>query len=173
MKQSDLFREQIGLRAATESDCRKFWELRNESAARAASFDSSVISYETHQIWFAKRLADPNTKLFVVLHGKGEEIGYVRFEIAGSEAEISVSLDKEFRGKGLGAAAIRAGCEHVMRELKVERIIAHVRCDNPASAAAFKKVGFVVRAEVEIKGVKAYMMSMQPNRSVSCLLSRS
>jgi L-amino acid N-acyltransferase YncA len=60
-----------------------------------------------------------------------------------------------------------------MRELKVKQIIARVKRDNPTSFAGFKKAGFVVRAEVEIKGVKAYMMSMQPNRSVSCLLSRS
>ncbi len=149
---------QVELRAAKESDCRKFWEWRNESATREASFDTSIILYDIHERWYAKSLFDPSSRLFVALNGSGEEIGYVRFQITGHAAEISVSLDKRFRGQGLGTMVIKAGCERIMREPQVEQIIAHVKCDNQASFAAFQKAGFAVRAEAEIKGVQACEM---------------
>ena len=43
----------------------------------------------------------------------------------------------------------------MMQEPQVRQIIARVKRDNPASFAAFKKAGFVVRAEAEMRGVQA------------------
>ena len=42
-----------------------------------------------------------------------------------------------------------------MQEPQVEQIIAQVKRDNPASLAAFRKAGFVMRSKAEIQGVQA------------------
>jgi len=149
-----IVQTQVKLRAAKESDCRKFWEWRNESATREASFDTSIIPYEIHEGWYAKRLLDPCSRLFVALNRSGEEIGYVRFQIRGHAAEISVSLDRRFRGQGLGPMVIKVGCDLVMQEPQVQQIIAQVKRDNPASFATFKKAGFAMRKDGKLAFAK-------------------
>ena len=47
------------------------------------------------------------------------------------------------------------GIELLRQQSQIQQIIAQVKRDNPASFAAFKKAGFVVRAEAEMRGVQA------------------
>lgn len=150
--------DQISLRHATLEDCRRIWEWRNEEATREASFNTSYIPYEEHERWFSRRLSDPHTRIFIVMNAQGREIGYVRFEIREGQAEISVSIDKDKRGKGYGVAAIKSGSDHLLASEPVQRIIAHIKRDNPASMAAFGRAGFVLQGYKQIADVEAYEM---------------
>lgn len=150
--------DRVTLRSAVSEDCRRLWEWRNERRTREASFNPDPIPYEVHERWFARKLSDPCTRIFIVVDPRGRDIGYVRFDIVDGEAEISVSIDKAERGKGYGTAAIKTGSDHLLREESVQRIVAYIKTDNLASIAAFKKAGFVLRGRKRIAGVEACEM---------------
>jgi len=148
----------VGLRPVDSDDCRRIWEWRNEQDTREASFNVDYISFEQHHNWFINKLADPGVRIFIATDREGREIGYVRFDISGEEAEISVSIDQNERGKGYGTVAIRNASNHLLRTQSVLRIVAHIKRDNPASKVTFERAGFALRGYKEIEGVEAYQM---------------
>lgn len=137
----------VTLRPACEADCRRLWEWRNEPSIRAVSFHTEPISYEEHQRWFAQKLRDSSTRIFIALDVHGEAVGYVRFKIAGPRAEISVAIDHRQRAKGYGASAIQRAAEHLLSTGAAQRIVAQIRSGNPASLRAFQRAGFLVRPD--------------------------
>ena len=135
----------IALRAADEDDVRAFWAWRNDESARAASFSPEPVPFEQHERWYRERLADPHTLLYVVVGPDAQPVGYVRFALAGGEAEISIALDASTRGRGYGTAAIDRGCEALLRGGLANRIVARVKLGNEISRRAFLRAGFVER----------------------------
>ena len=148
----------ITLRAATDQDCRRLWQWRNEPDSQRASFSTDPIPYERHEIWFRERMNDPDTFIHLILEAPGREVGYVRFQVSGDEAEISVCVDKECRGKGYGPAAIKMASDRLLEDRPNARVIANVRRDNPASEAAFRRAGFTVAREHRLQGLDAREM---------------
>lgn len=148
----------VTFRPAVSQDCRRLWELRNEQATRDASFNPEYIPFEEHERWFLRRLPDRQMRIFIAEDSKGHDIGYVRFDIQDGEAEISVSVDENQRGKGYGTAIIKAGSDYLLSAERVERIIARIKRVNPASVFAFERAGFVVRGYTQIAGVDACEM---------------
>src|SRR5436305_1500377 len=97
----------VDLRAATADDELLILRWRNEASVRAASFDTAEISREQHHVWFARMLSDPNCTLFII-EEDGSPIGQVRLDRAGPDvAEVSIALDPDARGKGIGREALR------------------------------------------------------------------
>lgn len=143
----------LALRAAGREDSRRLWEWRNEGETRLASFHTDPIPFEQHEHWFAERLADPRTRLFVILED-GRPVGYVRFDLAPPLAEINLGLDPTARGRGLGAAAIRLASEQIRAE-GITTVRARVRPENARSVAAFHRAGFVRRGTVRVGEVEA------------------
>jgi len=135
----------IALRAADEDDVRAFWAWRNDESARAASFSPEPVPFDQHERWYRERLADPHTLLHVVVGPDAQPVGYVRFALAGGEAEISIALDASTRGRGYGTAAIDRGCEALLRGGLADRIVARVKLGNEISRRAFLRAGFVER----------------------------
>lgn len=153
----------VKLRAATVADCRLVWEWRNDRTARHASFNTKFIPYKEHERWFESHLADPHTRIFIVMTSLGDEVGYVRFKIVGKEAEIALSVDVQKRGKGYGTAAIQAGCHYMLTTGAVDVVVARVRRDNPASLGAFRRAGYTVRRYKLISGIEACEMIYKGN----------
>jgi RimJ/RimL family protein N-acetyltransferase len=132
--------EAVRLRPAGQGDCRSIWEWRNAADVRAASLSSELIPLESHERWYEAALARPTTRIFVIVSG-GADVGYVRFDLDGDEAEISIALAREARGRGLGSAAISAASDAMLREGS-RRIVARVKAGNASSVAAFRRAGF-------------------------------
>lgn len=156
---------QVTLHRAVLQDCRHIWKWRNERRTRAASFSTDSIPYEEHKRWFSHKLNDPHTIIFIVTSPRGRKVGYVRFDIVGEEAQISVSIDKNERHKGYGTAAIQSASNHVLAIEPVCQVVAHIRRDNPSSIAAFKHAGFVLRQYKLIAGIEACEMRYAQVRS--------
>lgn len=148
----------VKLRLANAGDCRRIWEWRNEPVTRQASFKTKYIPFKDHQRWFDKKLASPDTRIFVVMGAENREIGYVRFELRAGEAEISISIDKSQRGKGYGTAAMRLACQSMQNNSGIQRIIAYLKPGNVASRKAFERAGFVFSGFKTIEGIKAIEM---------------
>ncbi len=132
----------VTLRPARLEDCRSLWEWRNDPDTREASFHTETIFFEDHRTWFESRIGSPDLRILIVLSPEGKEIGYVRFQLGGSDAEVSVALDPEERGKGYGPAAVRAASEQILSQGKVKRVLALIKYSNPGSRAAFERAGF-------------------------------
>lgn len=133
----------VRLRRATRDDARSVWRWRNEPAARAASFSSDEVPWEVHKRWFAARVDSSATHIWIAAEPSGQEIGYVRFDLDGCEAEVSVALDPSQRGRGLGRSVIRAACVREMQECALRRVRARIKSGNEASLIAFRSAGFV------------------------------
>jgi RimJ/RimL family protein N-acetyltransferase len=122
------------------------------------SFHSDAIPFEEHERWFARKMADARFRAFVAVDPEGKDVGYVRFDLDGEEAEISVAIDKRERGKGYGLAAIRTGSERMLVEGPASRIIAFVRCDNFASLAAFERAGYRAGGKKSLQGIEGFVL---------------
>jgi RimJ/RimL family protein N-acetyltransferase len=133
----------VSLRPAHEDDRDLLLAWRNEPAVRAASRSAGEVSPEEHAAWFARRLADPGTRIFVVEYD-GVPAGQVRVDrVDGSRGEIHIALTGAARGMGLAAPALRAAARRGADELGFDRIEANVRATNEASLRAFARAGFV------------------------------
>ena len=131
----------VALRPARLEDCARIWEWRNDPETRQASFDAAPIPLETHEAWFRASLGRVDRRLYVIL-AQGRECGSARLDFAGGEAEVSIHLAPEYRGRGVGPAALERLAETAFGELELGRLVARVKADNAASLAAFGRAGF-------------------------------
>lgn len=148
----------VTLRRAAAADCRRLWEWRNEASVRAASFHSAPIPLEDHERWFASRLADSATPIFVVVTEDGRETGYVRFDMDGGEVRVSTAIAPEYRRRGYGPAAIQAAVQALGPVDPGSRVVALIRPDNRQSEAVFLRAGFVREGRRAVGGVTATVM---------------
>jgi RimJ/RimL family protein N-acetyltransferase len=143
----------LTLRAATIEDSRLVWEWRNEPDTRLASFNTDPIPLERHLDWFPRQLARADSRMFIAETPAHEPVGIVRFDDLAGAPEVSIALAPGHRGKGYGRQVLVEACTRVFRESGAARIVALVRQDNPASAAAFARAGFAHDADLDVRGV--------------------
>ena len=156
----------IPMRRVEHGDCRRLFDWANEAEVRRQSFSSELISWEDHQRWFARKLQDPRCYHFVGLGEEGAQVGMVRFDVEGEIADISVSVDREHRGGGMGAALIRAGVEALARAGEVAKIHAYIKDENVASVRAFERAGFggIEQVTVGARGAVRLTFNMETIR---------
>src|SRR5262249_6245706 len=132
----------VRLRPARVVDARQLRDWRNEAETRAASFDSTPIAWESHVRWLEGKLADPNVRVLIATDESGEDVGFVRLDADGDAAEISVSIDRSHRGRGIGTQVIREAATFALAELGVRWVVAHIKSGNTRSIRAFTGAGF-------------------------------
>ena len=135
--------KRVTLRPATPEDCRQVWLWRNDEGTRAASFDTSPISFETHERWFHESLRHRDRHVYIVLVD-GQEAGVVRLDVAGARGIVNIHLAPEWRGRGVGPRTLAALEDVAFGSLHLTRMEAQVKPGNAASLAAFQKVGFTL-----------------------------
>ncbi len=146
-----LTNEKLWIRSAKSKDCEMIFKWVNDPENRASSFSSDPIKWERHTDWFEKKLNDQNHIFFIAHDKEDTPVGQVRFDCEGKNSTISVSIANEQRGKGLGKAIIAQSCRKLFGSFSVDHIDAYIKEGNPASQAAFTKVGFKECAPIEIK----------------------
>ena len=129
------------MRPADPADAQRLWEWANDPLVRRWAFAQGAIPWETHQAWFASRIADPNTRIFLGFDGT-MPIGQVRFEGDDHAVEISVSVAERARGRGFGAAIVDAAVRRLFGESGVDRVVARLRHGNTASEKLFEAASF-------------------------------
>ncbi len=144
----------LSLRPAEEADRRLLYEWANDPDVRASGFHPEPIPWETHVRWFAARLADPDSHLFIA-ELAGDPVGQIRLEVSSGVAEVHVSLDRDARHRGLAPPLIQLGCEALARDGRVAEFRARVRADNAASLRSFRSAGFQRVGEERIRGQSA------------------
>lgn len=131
----------VWLREATLEDSERVWRWRNDAEARRGSFDEREIPFDEHRQWFERTIQRPDRRMCVVVAG-GVEAGVVRLDLEGSGAIVSINIAPEWRGKGVGKAALRALAERAFGELGLKQLVARIKAENVGSRRAFEDVGF-------------------------------
>lgn len=148
----------IKVRKVFHDDCLWIYQWRNHPATRKFSRDAEPISYEAHCEWFRRTLNAQNRRLLVV-EEYGEPIGVIRFDFINDDlgsAEISIYVDPEKHGAGLGYKTLQAGIAGIMEDAvgkALKRFVATVNEGNRVSQALFLKAGFVPAGVIYIKEV--------------------
>jgi UDP-2,4-diacetamido-2,4,6-trideoxy-beta-L-altropyranose hydrolase len=141
-----LVDRELTLRTVSASDCRLLFEWAQDPVARASSFHSSSISWEDHSCWFAERLRDPLSVIYIGENAGSEPVGLVRFQIKDGNAVLSVNVAAQFRGGGWGAELILFSTRSLVRSRvrthPVQRVDAYVKPENEASVRLFEASGF-------------------------------
>lgn len=142
------------LRKAVTEDSKKVFELSNDPAVRKQSINKNQISWDEHSNWFQNKINDKNYLFFLAFDKEDNFIGQIRFQIKDNSATVSISITKEFRGKGLSKKIIKAGCTKLFNEYSTKVIIAYILPDNQASINGFKSAGFTYSGEEIINNEK-------------------
>ena len=141
----------IDIRTARHDDSEKLFEWRNHPTVRAVSRSAELITWESHQKWFASVLVSPDRLLLIGEH-EGLPVGVVRFDIQGDEAEVSIYLVPEINKLVQGRDLLQ-GAEgwFVVNRPEVRKIRAHVLGGNERSQRLFSGAGYQVESTSYLK----------------------
>lgn len=135
----------ITVRPAAADEARKVWDWRNAPEIRATAVDPAEIPWEDHSAWFARRIADPQTVMLIGVE-QGVDVGFVRFELDGDAATVSIFLAPGQGGRGMGRALLQAGERWIVAHHPgIRRFYADVRPENGTSIALFRGADYSAR----------------------------
>lgn len=134
---------EISIRKATIDDLMMYFHWANDEQVRSNSFNTHEIVLSDHEKWFLKKLNSRDTILFVALVNH-QPVGQIRFDgLPNKSYEIGFSIDKDFRGLGLGSEIIRTGTSELLRlNSDTTQIIGKVKVENMSSSRSFQKAGY-------------------------------
>jgi len=140
----------LRLRRARAEDSQLLWMWANDPEVRAASFSTAPISWQSHIAWFAGKLSQDASPIFIAEDEAGRPCGQIRFDVRpGGEWEVDVSIAKAMRGQGLASELIDLGVQAILTRDHNAQIHAFVKTTNTASIKAFAKADFrQIRAEL-------------------------
>lgn len=140
----------VHLRPAAEADCATLFEWVNQPASLATKLlTSGPIPWDGHRAWFAARLADPDTRLWMVDDAEGRPQGQIRLQKRDAGWEVDIFVLPECRGRGVAAFAVREAVAHLRAGVPDARVLARALPDNQASIRLFTSVGFERADEAE------------------------
>ncbi len=128
---------------ATMDDAHMIHSWRNDVRTRSVSRDSKEIGLDQHLVWFANSLQNAQRHIWVGSIG-AIPVGVVRFDqLAAASFEVSIFLNPELPGLGLGVPLLAAG-EAALSELHQGHLEIHADTlsTNSASQAIFARQGY-------------------------------
>lgn len=150
-----LFPHEILLYEAKETDMRSLYVWRNDTKIRKFSRNKSLISWDDHQQWFINTLSRDDVKLLI---GRlnNQDVGVVRFNFEGSNAEISIYLVPNMHNAGMGSALLQSSEKWLRTHYPhIYQIDAEVMADNYISKKFFSKNGFTCAACTYFKRINS------------------
>ncbi len=137
---SDMF----VLRPVTSDDVDLLFRWANDPLVRANSFNSEVISWNTHTTWFEHVLHSDGVRIYIAIGDNDAPIGQIRYTLTDADAVVGLSLDVKVRGRGIASRLICDGTSKYLQDCVLcERVHAYVKVRNFPSAQAFLKAGYV------------------------------
>jgi UDP-2,4-diacetamido-2,4,6-trideoxy-beta-L-altropyranose hydrolase len=151
----DFFDNKLYLRRAVFDDAELVFSLSNDPIVRKNSINQSEIKWEEHLHWFGKCLQNENCLFYLFFTEDKKFIGQVRFNIELDEAIVSISVSKDFRGKGFSSKMLNLSCSELFGERpRVDIIKAFIKIENHSSIGGFEKAGFIFSSIETIKDEK-------------------
>ncbi len=133
----------LSIRLAIDSDSKNIFEWRNDSLTRRMSHKTKTIEWEEHRSWFSNSLNSNNRLLLICEENSINKIAVIRFDIAETEAVVSINLNPKMRRKNLAKNILDRSIRFLSKEYQlVENLFAEVNEENIASKKIFLAVGF-------------------------------
>lgn len=130
------------VRPAGDRDSAMMFAWRNHSATRAVSVNNTEIVWEDHVRWFDGVLQTPSCLLLVAQIG-AIPVGVIRFDnVSMSRCQVSLYLDPQLHGLGLGKAMLLAGEDQLESDVSID---AHVVTGNTPSSRLFASAGYTAK----------------------------
>jgi len=128
----------ITLRDATRADARLLFEWVNSPDSLLTKGSTHApIPWQTHTIWLAARLDDPDCTLKII-ERDGTPVGQLRLQPRDDALEVDIYVMPANHGQGIAASALR----HAFAQTPEQNFSARVGHGNTASQALFRGLGF-------------------------------
>lgn len=148
------------LRKATADDSRDLWLWRNDEQTRRGSRATDFVTWANHDAWYREKLKDCDTQILVALEA-GVRIGMIRFNrIEKDRLRANITVAPAARGRGLGHAILRLGCDRLIQNYAGATIVAEVRIENIASRRIFEANEFHRNLDQEQAELHTYVKTL-------------
>jgi L-amino acid N-acyltransferase YncA len=134
-------------RDATQSDLVRIVEIYNSTVpTRMVTADTELVTVESKQSWFEEHNS-LNRPLWVIENMEKEIIGWVSFQsfygrpAYDATVEISIYLDPEQRGRGLGKEILQYCIDNAVK-FGVKTLLGFIFMHNEPSLKLFRSFGF-------------------------------
>lgn len=137
-------REQYGplrLRPARPADSDRLFAWRNDEVSVRFSATGRGVRRGEHERWLTARLQDPATRIWIA-ERDGTTVGMARLDVANATGEVSIAVDAQARGSGVGGALLGTLRAMLRGDLQCTRVVAKVHRENVASMKVFTRDGF-------------------------------
>jgi UDP-2,4-diacetamido-2,4,6-trideoxy-beta-L-altropyranose hydrolase len=161
-----LIDREMQLRPPRETDCELLFSWANDPDVRTASFHSAAVQWEEHQKWFAQKLDDRQSVIYIGETCSGEPIGQVRFHLDEERMTLSVVVAPEFRGTGWGKELITFATRRLARERSTRYVDAFVKPANQRSICLFESAGFRRTGSDQVAGQPALRFTWESGNNV-------
>lgn len=130
------------LRKVTEEDRQLLFEWANDPAVRENAFGMDQITKEEHDQWFRKVIRNPSIVMYVLMLND-IPIGQCRLTVEGGIADIDYSVDRRFRGQGIGKILLNLiEREVIEHHMEIRALSGRVKSGNRPSVKCFKDNGY-------------------------------
>lgn len=143
--------DNIAIRPATQADLSAIVEIYNQNViTKQATADLTPVTIEQQQAWFDKHSMAKNRPILVAVKGDKTESKIVGWATLSNlyerpayriSAEISVYIDKEAKGQGIGKMLVEKQLE-LAPSCGVQQAVVKIFAHNQPSLNLFKKLGF-------------------------------
>lgn len=149
----------LNLRKATLTDTDLLYNWRNDPDVRKSSFNTEIISYETHVHWYNNSLERDDIEIFI-MEEDGIPVGQIRLTYWYDEIVISYSIDRNFRGRHMGQNIVYLMEEKLLNEPNIRKdgefYVAYVKKENYVSRRVFEVLKYLeIKQRKWIKYIKA------------------
>lgn len=148
----------LTFRFPIEADAKLYFEWANDPDVRNNAHNKEPILWESHVKWFSKKLQS-NSLMFVFFDGI-TPVGQIRIDHEFSIGYIDISVDRAFRGRGLGLIMLKA-VTALIRKIKLNAVIAEIKQTNTPSIKVFKAAGFAYESDVTVNDVMCKRLSIR------------
>lgn len=150
--------QRIDLRPAGPGDEGLLLTWRNDEETRRWSLQTDEVDETAHARWFKAKLEQSGTTRIYIAEVEGRPVGQARLDRQdGATGEISVGLDAQTRGMGLGTGLIRSASAQGVADLHLDEVIAVIKVGNEPSVRAFARAGYELVARTEQHGAQVWV----------------
>lgn len=147
----------LSFRKPTIKDLVTYFKWVNDPLVREQSYNSELISLESHQNWFKNAIESQQNFMCIFQDFNNENIGQVRIQKQKvDEALISVSIDAAHRSKGYAKEMIIKATDSFLMNNVGVTINAYIKLDNLSSKFSFEKAGYKFIQKKVFKGNLSY-----------------
>jgi spore coat polysaccharide biosynthesis predicted glycosyltransferase SpsG/RimJ/RimL family protein N-acetyltransferase len=151
----------VTVRPATLDDAGALLEWRNDPVTLAVSRQHDPVRPADHLAWLSASLSRSDRLLLVGSSG-GTEIGTVRWDrVSDGEWEVSITVARDARGRGVAGPLLRAGEEWLSGAVDVAACLAVVHRDNQRSRRLFVSSGYVPDLPADGAGFERWVRAVR------------